>query len=87
MARPQDRTTRMIERRERKFDAHNLEIREENHTDIRKSGEQDVTFDFAFAVYRGARLIGRTFTRRSALKRAHQDAHDYPVNTPKRKRR
>lgn len=86
MSRKQDRNTRMAERRERKFDTHGIAVEQESHTEIRREGDRDVIYDFNFAVYRGARLIGRTFTHRSALKRGHQEAHNHPVSQARKRR-
>lgn len=63
-----NRTERLARRREAKFKRHGVKITEEQHSEIRKG----VLYEFAHAVRVKGQVEGRTLTRRSALKRAHQ---------------
>ena len=79
-----DRNTRLRERRDSKFAKHGVEITEESTTETRTVGKdkdgQPIhrTFNFTHAVYQHDRLVGRTESWFSALKRGHQQCKNNP---------
>jgi hypothetical protein len=63
---------RLASRRDRKFKKHHIGIENTHHTEVRKVNGQDKEVMFTHAVFSDGKLIGRTHSKRSAYKRAHQ---------------